>query len=297
LEGDGTKKSPDFLLRDSASKAYLEARLATCMPDRLRSALSRKGDVLDALFEVGSRDFIVHAAAGIFDKLPKLKELKGKLQKWLDGLDWEQLWPLSEQGQLEELPTYDARSAGVPCTFVAIPKPLEQRGQANVGGVTSEVCEIEVNPAKSILQALKEKSGRYGQLEHPYVIAVNVLRAPWDEYLVADALLGPEAVGLRSTPDGEEEERFRVGGFWLGLDGQPRNTQVSAVVLVFGLDPTTIAADGTKMVLYHNHWAERPYSGALCRLPQAKLRHGQLIPGAAPRDILGLKETWLEGRL
>jgi hypothetical protein len=128
----------------------------------------------------------------------------------------------------------------------------------------------------------------------PYVVAVNVLRALWDEHIIGEALFGTPAERLRLTENGEEElERFRVGdGVWRGPDG-PRNTRVSAVLLVFGLDPTTVAADGLKMVLYHNPWAGRPYHGLLCRLPQEKLEGRQLvsIKGLAARNILGLKET------
>jgi hypothetical protein len=79
---------------------------------------------------------------------PKLERLKRALQSWLDSLDWDQWWPRLEQHGLEGLPTYNATPLGVPYTFVAIPKPVEQRGQVNVSGVVSAMHEIEMNPVK-----------------------------------------------------------------------------------------------------------------------------------------------------
>ena len=128
----------------------------------------------------------------------------------------------------------------------------------------------------SVRKALRRKGAKYGDLEAPYIIAVNYLSGwSFDKISHMAALFGGEEFHHQRGAK-ELEIRRRRDGFWAGPQG-PRHTRVSAVLLC-KVAPWSVA--DAFLCLYHNPWAQYPYSGELTRLPQA---------------VPGIKMNWLEG--
>jgi hypothetical protein len=153
--------------------------------------------------------------------------------------------------------------------------------------VSSGVRVRFANHVPPISRKVHDKAGHYGKLQLPYVIAVNALDPGVDEAGFEKALFGQEPADLRNPtrvggiPDGVWQSRF--GQQW---------RRVSAVLAASGLHARNIAR--APVWLYHNPWAERPYSSVLTRLPQLVPEGDKMkwVPGESLGSILGLPPGW-----
>jgi hypothetical protein len=120
----------------------------------------------------------------------------------------------------------------------------------------------------SIGKAVRDKASKYGKLALPLIIAVNAsglyLRTPHVlQYHMMGKFFGL-VVGidsLRSHGTIDRRVEGKPNGAWHGLQG-PRNTRVSAVLIVACSDPWTLA--NQTPVLFHHPWAEHPLPSWWC---------------------------------
>jgi hypothetical protein len=99
----------------------------------------------------------------------------------------------------------------------------------------------QITPNQEIHGALKKKASRYGELDHPYLVAINALATFQREEAVIDALLGPY-VKITRLPDGQGIVGDRMEIWYGPPDGQPQNTRMSGVLSFMQLDPWNFAA-------------------------------------------------------
>jgi len=132
-----------------------------------------------------------------------------------------------------------------------------------------------VETATRLRNAVVGKASKYGHLDVPFIIAVNLKDqlnyfGPDDWIDVQNALLGDEICLVSVMTNGSTVSRnCRNGnGAWWGPDG-PRHTQVSALLLACGLGPWSIASE-TPVVVHHPR-AKMPLSAGLLPLPKAFL--------------------------
>ncbi len=296
----GTRDNrPDFLLHGrTGERAYLEAVLATETSeiDRARQAL--KNVLIDTLNDMNSPNFFINMKMRGLPTSPlSTSRLKRDLRLWLDSLDPDLCLEILRKADFEQLPEFFWEDDGWRVKFQAHPKSAGLRGQANVRTVGIQDTGIRrVDPAKALRKALKKKASRYGELEHPYVVAVNFVQPFADMIAVEEALFGTELMDVSSDRLGKVtfeidrgEDGVLIGG------GKPRNTRLSAVLIAVSLHPTTIASTDSSIYLYHNPWAEKPYMGPLERLTQFRVEDGKRlrIPGSPGKDILGIGPEWL----
>ncbi len=130
-----------------------------------------------------------------------------------------------------------------------------------------------VEAQNSLKDALEEKADRYGELQLPYVIAVDVLAIDSFGSDVGEVLFGKEVILLDTQSERVTLTRSPLlpnrhrseNGLWLARR-RLRNRKVSAVLLVNELMPWAIAH---KMpVIWHNPWAEKPLDSDLWQGPQ-----------------------------
>ena len=152
-----------------------------------------------------------------------------------------------------------------------------------------------LQPRDAIRDAVVSKGRRYGDLDLPYVVAVNALGTHVDRIDIMEALFGKEQFTYRITPSGPSEpDPSRVpDGAWTRRSG-PRYTRVSATLVAIQLLPWSVPR--TSVCLYHNPWAKRPYQGELCRLSQAvpdrEKGHMEWRDGATLSTIFRLPADW-----
>jgi hypothetical protein len=148
------------------------------------------------------------------------------------------------------------------------------------------------NTEEAIRSALKKKAGRYGTMDRPYVVAVNVLGLAVGEIDYKNALFGNELFVDTETAAGYDSAWIREGnGFWRGEKG-PRNRRVSAVAFFETLDPWSAAK--RPAVVMHNPWAEHPLPDGLLGTPEKRWSDGKVqgIEGLPLHSLLDLPPDW-----
>jgi len=151
-----------------------------------------------------------------------------------------------------------------------------------------------INTSDAIRKEIAGKATRYGTLDRPFVIALNVT-SEWgcDDDDVVDALFGTETEILQRTENGVAHmgSRRKPDGAWQGPTG-PSNTRNSAVLVVKNVQPWNVPQVHQR--LYLNPHAPRPLGVLLDQLPRAEVVNDRLQfrNGMTSADLFGLSPRW-----
>lgn len=218
------------------------------------------------------------------------------LAKKLVSVDPDEIARLYNVKGYDALPRWYFRDQDWSIEFYPIPKRPEARGELGVrpiGAITTEVREIHTDLA--IKTTLEEKAGYYGELDLPYVIAVDALTEfgiHTDD--VMNALFGTERILIpRDSTSGSGIKYQRaLDGLWTSPNG-PRYTRVSCVLIAV---VDTWDLPNAPACLYHNPWARYPYDSPLTSLPQAKAQDNEMkwLDGKRLGELLHLPPAWLK---
>jgi len=286
---NGTGAHPDFLATSSQEESvYIEAVIASEFSKAEISARKRADVVLDAIERVNSPDFFLDVdAEGHPDRPPNGKCLRSALEKWLTSLDPDAVTELTAEKGSSELPSMKWEKKGWQITFRAIPKMPEERGKGQ-----RVICALHeggrfVNSWEPIRDAVKAKGNRYGDLDHPLIVAVNVDAIDVDEFDEMQGLFGEEAYVSGVGDPYPTEMRRKPTGAWYGPKG-PQYTRVTATWLFRNLNVWNLATPAN--TLYFNPWAQRsiPKSFALFNHARAENDRMQWTAGHSLGQILGL---------
>lgn len=120
---------------------------------------------------------------------------------------------------------------------------------------------------EAIRDAVLEKANRYGEVDRPFIVAINAM-----------------------TPFGLEVDDMTKA--LTDLWQRERVKRVGAVLLASWLMP--ISAAHAAIGLFHNPNAERQYSGVLTAFPQGFTEDGKIrmIAGRSLGDVFGLPADW-----
>ena len=151
----------------------------------------------------------------------------------------------------------------------------------------------QVTVDEDIRGALEKKASRYGDLDHPYVVAVNALGLFHHEVDAFDALLGTAVTQMREFNDGtfRTEDTRKPDGVWVGPKG-PRRRGLSAVFSTEQIDPWNFASRHARLI--RNPWS-------IAVLPPIALGVDEFAPidgnfrrteGMIVGRIFGLPEAW-----
>lgn len=260
-------KHPEFLVADPDGSAwYLEAIVASGQSKEEATVMRLKNDVYDALNDIDSpNDFLnIEIVTGSRTPLPT-----SKLKRFVrDRLGSEGPWRFVE-GEWD-------------VAIEPMPKSNELRGVPGVRPLGIQYIPLhQVKTAEAIREAVRTKAKRYGDLDLPYVIAVNALCEHVDEDDEIDALFGDDGPRGRAA-----------NGAWRNPRGL--NTRVSAAFMVSRFEPWRLPKTPTR--LYHHPLAARPYAGVLTKFPQTQVIDERLAhtEGASLGDILGVAPSWLD---
>lgn len=290
--------NPDFLAkRNGVFQFYLEATLA--MPPGDPAADRRLAELHDTLDRMNSPDYFLHFEyRGSPEGNIRGRALRERLERWLQQLDFEEISRLRENQAEGAIPTYSWSEQGVTLTFEPIPKGPRFRGQPGARPVGA-VAPMEMRLLRThddIRTAIEGKATKYGALELPLVVAVNVMDDFCDDLDVRNALFGEEQLLTIRQPDGQWRDEWgpRVpNGAWRGRNG-PRNTLVSAVVVTHQLSPSNLRTRTAQFV--HNPWAAHPLPAEALALTQVSVApvDGRIHrrAGTSIADILGIAPVW-----
>jgi hypothetical protein len=221
----GTTRRPDWLVTaTNAARFYLEATTAACS-DAEFAAERRRGQLYDALNKVSSPNHFLNVRVDAEGTAtPAGRRLKAQTARALGGWNPDELDDLD----LDAMPETTVVDAGWAASLRPIPKDPRVRGQHS-GRAIGLIGPIPlVDPTPLIREALEGKAEAYGDLDAPFLIAVNVLAPMADDWAVSSALLGSPALAYATDGSGRSCNRGRDGFWW---KGRPTNTRVAAVVL------------------------------------------------------------------
>jgi hypothetical protein len=285
-----TDTRPDFRVAGEASSFLLEATTTfSGIVEEGRNG-AREEWILAAIEKAESNDFYVHLE---FEKVgmerPKDSDIAEPLQKWLDGLDPDQVG--SED--LLNGPVLRLAPRDWQIVFRPLPVKPEARGKRpdkqllGMGPSTSG----HVNDVEKIKGALKKKARKYGEPSEPLVLAVLSLSSPENED-IESALLG--RLAWQFDPDNPDDGRWvrKENGFWY-RDGEPRAKKVSAVMVGVGLMPWMAARTWPR--LWVNPWATHPLEEKFPFPLGTPALNGSVTytePKGSPSEVLGLAEDW-----
>lgn len=290
---NGTGKRPDFLVCHPSGDFYLEAVIVPDESSKEASAKKRLGVAYDEVNKMESKDFFLDLSAEGTPKTPiKTKDLKNKIQKFLDRLSYDEVRKTCVSNIfLDEMQTLKYEHDSVVLRFRPIPKSPEGRLKppGHLIGASSEGIKL-METSLSIKEALNTKARRYGQMDKPFVIAVNTLLFGLDhEYL--DALYGEEGMvyPMGSIEDGKPARTTE--GAWRNRNNSPRHTNISAVLFFENFLDTS--AHVVPIQLHHHPVADRPYQSVLNELPQYVVGtdgYVKAVEGKRLIDILEVEE-------
>lgn len=292
-----TTRRPDFVIKSPLSKSfYMEAVVASNTSEDKYAARARMNVVYDSINRLHSPDFFIGMdIQGTPQTPPPAGPIRSFLSKRLAGLDPDEMMTLLESG-LDALPHWHYKYEDWKIDFYPIPKSPENRGKPGTRPIGLMFHGPQFMDSRTAIRgALCAKAGRYGDLDLPYVVAVNALDRSTDFTDVMEALFGKEKyiLDFPRSRSNESEMTRELDGVWTSKSG-PRYTRLSAALVVIGLSPWNLPRANIR--LYHNPWANLPYNSELTLLPQAVPLTGQmkLEDGKSLSDVFDLPYEWPE---
>jgi hypothetical protein len=283
----GTERRPDFLVESDGGTSFLLEAAVVSDEAREETAARRLEDgIYDSLNELESPNFFLSMRINERStQSPSGRRMRQFLTSRLTDLD--------PDGSLPD--GWEYRGEGWRILFQPIAKSAAGRGKPGVRPLgILPVRSKWINTRDAIKKEIAGKATRYGTLDRPFVIAMNVT-SEWgcDDDDVVDALFGTEAEIFQETENGIAHvgSRRQPDGAWMGPTG-PTNTRNSAVLLIKGAHPWNVPQ--VQQRLYLNPYAQRPLGAVLDQLPRAEVVSGRLRlgNGKTSADLFGLSPRW-----
>jgi hypothetical protein len=296
----GTENRPDFrVIPPYGSAFYLEAAVAYEESAAERAAKSRKNEAFDALNNLrDTRVFLTVSYEGTPGTPPPIAQFRKQIETELARLTDEDLPAADSNGGPDQsVAQWRFEHDGWVVEVEAFPRSPSQTGDVDVRPIAVTLGDVRfVDTSGAIRRAVMKKATRYGELDLPFVVAVNSgggFGVDYDD--VTQALFGDDAMAYSMSAAGLVTESARPvrqpNGAWWGPDGS-RNTRVSACLMTSRCAAWSIPR--ASAALYHNPWGGRRYDSVLCRLTQyvPENRNLDRVDGLSVGELFGLPPDW-----
>jgi hypothetical protein len=282
-----TNKSthPDFLVNTpSGQQFYLEV---TVKQDDYEDP--RFNRALDLLNQLPSR-YYIHVE---IERRPTTEISKKSLRSYLEVIcDQADLFfrENPEEYSFSATPYRSTEDENIELIFELTPKPDSVSRSPSAWSYGHGMYSPN---GMGLRKVLFKKAKKYGNLEKPFIIAVNSLETFARQDHIFEALFGTEAI--IKYPHYPPQFIRQNDGLWTNSKNSPTYTRVSGVLYVEKLLPHSVSR--TKTILCRNPWAKYPLpDDCLDKLPQVlvevnTLRH---IEGLSLHSIFNLPTNWPE---
>lgn len=289
---------PDFVVQDAkGQRFYVEAVLAHCPSKEKEAAGRRTAVVYDCLNDMNCPDYFlgIHIN-GAPRSSPSASRLRRDLGEWLASLNFDDIVVKYQSGKRNEVPRFEWTHDGWILEIEPIPKSPASRGRSGIRPIGTRVGEARwMDASKEIRSAVRTKAKKYGRLDLPLLVSVNVLDVS-DRTDAFDALLGQEETVISFGDDNTvlHQGWTRKNNGVFGSPVTPRNRRVSAVAIVRELTPWTMGAATPE--LFHHPWAYIAFPQDCWPMPQWVTSHQEQklepIHGNSAAALLGLPNPW-----
>ncbi len=263
-----------------------------CSSDLARDR--RRGQIYDTISRVKSPDFwlwLELRAEG--NGAPSIRRYLPSIQAWLDRLDVDHTSELVDAKRFNDLPTYGIEDRGWSIRVTGFPRGAGSRGESSGRPIGFYPMEGGFYDGRGpVLAALREKAGRYGDLDAPYVIAVMQETVLSDHDDVIHALFGSHQITFPCARPEAARTTLGADGFWRGPGGA-QNTRVAAVLVAQNLYCSNITTQAPG--LWHNPWAHTPLNGVLPWRSHSIGADGAIQTSEAngqPHELFALRDDW-----
>jgi len=282
-------RSPDFLVdRDQTGHFYLEATVALGPVASDSGADRRMRDALQAIDNVQSPNFFlsVHPRGWPASQVP-IGKLRKRVQRFVDDLKPDSVFADVDAGR--PLPQMTYSHDGLEVRIGATPKQNPGRLTRAIG--LRMMPGGVVTPHEAVRDSTIDKASRYGELDLPYVVAINAMEEWADEDSALDAAFGSPAVAVNQ--DGDVRHIRNDDGVWRGPSG-PQHRRVSAILSTERLTFWSLSQRRLRLIL--NPWATRPLLDTGWRSDVWRVENERLAKtdGQDIRMLLELPERWPE---
>jgi len=286
-------KNPDFAaeLPNRPEPVIVEATL--CIDDQEEDSNSRRmHQVYDAIEAIDCPFYfiLIRDVTLKCDAQPSSRRITSFLDRELSALDPEALLTTALEPADHRRLRFEDEVLSI--DFEIAPKKREAWGRPDARNIGTFPVRMRWGDSSvAVRRTLNAKAKRYGDLDKPFVIAVNTL-GPWgyDEHERLGTLFGTRQ---EYVPAGTEGLRVRylTDGFWGDADS-PKYTRVSAVIFGCALPVNVPRVD---FCLYRNPWAAHPLPIGFWRLPTVDFSSGSAIrenTNVTVGQVLRLPDDW-----
>lgn len=257
-EIEGLSTHPDFLVNYKDQSFYLEAKVVD--PESRAFRLNRnEQNVIDKLNSLPSDGFRIGVdMEGKLSSTLSRQKVTGPFIKLLEDNDPDKVQRIIDQGRMYDAPFETLRCGDWVLTGWLCPIPPDDRNGSSVRPVVIHPYKaMFLGVRTSVMDALKEKAGKYGKPSSPLVVAISSMDPFFHEgYPELDVLFGEEVY----FPETRRRGR-KANGFW----HESASLQVSAVWFFHRVDVLNLFGlpDKASACLYINPSLEA------VRLPKA----------------------------
>lgn len=287
-----TTKRCDFGVKDAGRFFYLECISTDGYSEEERGRRNTENLFYDLLGAMDCPNFYLQLRHVSFSgkRTPAFSKVRQELQALIDQIDPDDI-KIEKVKDFSTLPAFQHKDPLFQLQLNLIPKPGHRRieGNRNIGMFGTK---IRVGGFAHVLyEAIKRKAARYGEVEAPFLIAVNALtELPIDEYDIEDALYDHFTTYLPAMLGGRKEIPKQTESAFL-IHGRFTHTRVCAVLFTRAT-PTNLFH--VPYWIYLNPKASLPL--VLDDLPlnihRVTVDGIQVVSGRSIGELLGLPQDW-----
>lgn len=231
---EGTNNKPDFLLTKKNKKIYLEAKVDhnKSFEERKRNRIEKViKDVINR-FSIGNYRLVLEDLVVKSSNSPSTEEFKNSIKEKIKKLDGGKKSKLTDDSfEKSGSYVYEDNNLRIKYKVFVVPKDYNDNRSIQIDGAVEAVW---VDSGVSLRKSLNKKASRYGEMNAPFIIALNCLDLFIDEEEVEIGLFGDKKSKVFLNNDSVElivKENYHENNGFFSNTSPSKNNNVSAVLI------------------------------------------------------------------